>query len=155
MNWGSIARFAIRYGYLIIVSTENAYRVISRKNYTDMKRLGLFSPEQENLLIEAVGQHVKLKNKLYTKLAKYGVRVLIRGIDNFGFEKIRAEWRRDLIPIIDAAILGEKERVRGLTTDLLNKRINIRRFDDEQELILFDSITKCVALAIDFMISKK
>lgn len=155
MNWGVVYRFAFRYGYYIAIAAQKGYRYISHFKTDDMNRLGLFNPAQEDLLIEAVGQHVKLKNKLYTKLAKYGVRVLIRGIDNFGFEKIRAEWRRDLIPIVDAAILGQKERVRGLTTDLLNKRINIRRFDDEQELILFDSITKCVALAIDFMISKK
>lgn len=155
MNWHGIARFAIRYGYLLIISAENACRVVSRLKFSDMKRLGLFSPEQEDLLIEAVGQHVNLKNKLYTKLAKRGVRILIRGIDNFGLDKIRQEWKTDLIPILDAAILGKKETVRGLVTDLLNKRINIKKLDDEQELVLFDSLTKTVALAIDIFVQKR
>lgn len=156
MNWSGIIRFVMRYGYWIIITVENAYRFISyRLNPKGMSRIGVFTPEQETLIIEAIGQHVKLKNKLYTRLAKFGVKILIRGVDNFGLDKIQQKWKDELIPLIDAAIKGEKEKVRGLTTDLLNKKIDIKRLDDEQELILFDLITKSVALSIDIFVQKK
>jgi hypothetical protein len=105
------------------------------------------------LFAERIWKSLK-DNAFYRWLITVGLKVFISGIDNFGLDKIGQTWKTDLIPIVDAAMEGRVHDVRGYVTDLLNKRIDIKFLDNNQELMLFDSLTKTIALAIDYYVQK-
>ena len=80
---------------------------------------------------------------------------VIGALDDYGLDKIPEQWKLDIIPIVSAAMDNEKEKVRSLTADLLNKRIDIPKMDDEQELMVFDALTRLIVSAIDYFINQK
>ncbi len=119
------------------------------------ERKGLFTPEQEEFLAEALDSFFKFKNVLYEKFDKAVFKTLIKVADDAGADKINPDWKLKIIPIIDAAILGQAEEVRGYLVDLMNEKVDIPKLDEEQELLIFDSFSKFLAAAIDYYVQKK
>jgi hypothetical protein len=119
-----------------------------------MNRKGLFTEAHENFLIEVLVGLIKFNNKLLNLSKGWVITLLVRGLDNFLLEKIRPDWKADLVPMIDAGMLGKKEEVRSLLIDLTNKRVDIKQLDDEQELMLFDGLYRFLFAAIDYAIVK-
>lgn len=119
------------------------------------ERKGLFTPEQEEFLAEALDSFFEFKNVLYEKFDKAVFKTLIRVADDAGADKINPDWKLKIIPIIDAAILGQVEEVRKYLVDLMNEKIDIPKLDEEQELLIFDAFSKFLAAAIDYYVQKK
>jgi hypothetical protein len=109
-----------------------------------MERIGLFTPAQERIIIDAVKTFIKPKNKFLGWIQLQGVKYLIKG-----------EWKTDIIPVIDTIYEKRYETARQLITDLLNKKINIKNISEETELRLFDSITRFIAAILDYFITTK
>lgn len=120
-----------------------------------MERIGIFTPEQEKFITEVLRSFIKDKNKFMSWIKFFALKWIIKGVDNLGLDRIRNEWKSDLIPIVDAGMNKEYEKVRQLTTDLLNKKIDFKDINEETELRLFDSLTRFLAAAIDFFIQKQ
>lgn len=120
-----------------------------------MSRKGLFLPEQEDFLAEVLDNFFKFKNPIMESFDKTFFKLLVQTADNQGLDKIPVIWKEDLIPVIDAAILLDVEEVRRLSTDLLNKKIDIPGIDEEAELMVFDSFTRFVVSAINWYIQNK
>lgn len=119
------------------------------------ERKGLLTPEEQNFLAEVLDSLFVFKNTLLEKFDKPVFKMVIKSIDDYGLDRLPETWKLDLIPLISAAMKGEKEEVRLLVVDLLNKRIDIPKLDDYQELLVFDSLSKFIASAIDFYMQKK
>ena len=119
------------------------------------KRNGLFTPDEQNFLAEVLDNIFLFKNPLLEKMDKVIFKNLIKVIDDYGLDRIPETWKLGLIPLIRAAIAGEKEKVRQLTVDLLNRKIDVPKLDDYQELMVLDALSKFVATAIDLYIQKK
>jgi len=81
-------------------------------------------------------------------------KLIIQAGDNNGLHRINPSWKETLIPIIDAALAGDFEAVRQLTTDLLNGKVDLPFADEEIELRMFDSFTRFIAAAIEFYVVK-
>ena len=120
-----------------------------------MERIGLFTPKQEKIVIEAMKTFVKPKNKFLGWIQAFGIKYLIKGIDNFGLDRIRGQWKTDLIPIIDAIWEKRYETARQMITDLLNKRIDFKNVNEETELRWFDSLTRFITASLDHFIVTK
>ena len=120
-----------------------------------MERIGLFTPKQEKIVIEAMKTFVKPKNKFLGWIQAFGIKYLIKGIDNFGLDRIRGQWKTDLIPIIDAIWEKKYEQARQMITDLLNKKIDFKNVDEETELRWFDALTRFIAASLDYFIVTK
>lgn len=120
-----------------------------------MERIGLFTPKQEKIVIEAMKTFIKPKNKFWGWVQLFGIKWLIKGVDNFGLDRIKGQWKKDLIPIIDAIWEKRYETARQMITDLLNKRIDFCNIDEELELRFFDSLTRFIATALDYFIVTK
>lgn len=118
------------------------------------ERKGLFTPVQEQFLAEVLDKFFEFKNPLYEKFDSVVFKTLIKVADDAGVNKLSADWKAKLIPIIDAAMSGNVEDVRTYLVDLLNSKIDIPKLDEEQELMVFDSFTKFLAAAIDFYVQK-
>lgn len=118
-------------------------------------RKGLFTPEQENFLIEVLTNVIKLKGTFFNMFKRLIIKTLVRGIDDMGFDKINPNWKEKLKPIIDSVLSGNYETSRQYITDLLNEKINFKNTSEETELRLFDSATRFIAAAIDMYIEKK
>ncbi len=50
---------------------------------------------------------------------------------------------------------GDKEKVRALAVELLDKKIDIPKISDEQELLIFDSLSRFIVASIDLYLQKK
>jgi len=119
------------------------------------ERKGLFTPDEQKFLATVLDFWFKFKNAALEKIDSWVFELIIKGADDYGLDRIPETWKLDLIPIIDAAMQQDKEKVRLLVVDLMNKRINIPKLDDEQEILVFDAFSKFVATAIDFYVQKK
>jgi len=122
---------------------------------SNLNRKGILTPEQEDFLARILDDFFKFKNPIIETFDRMFFKMIIQAADNNGLDKINEEWKNDLIPIVDAAIALKTEEVRRLTTDLLNKRIDIPKVDEETELMVFDSLTRFIAAAIDWYVQKK
>ncbi len=145
-------RFIIRNWYWIYPAVESVWKLL---NFKKMNRAGLFTPQQEKFLVNALKEFIKNKNAFYRWLITVGLKVFISGVDNFGLDRIGQKWKNDLIPIVDSAMEGRAHDVRGYVTDLVNKKVDIKFLDDNQELVFFDSLTKTLGLALDYYVQKK
>jgi len=121
---------------------------------SNLTRQGLLTTEHEEFLAKILDDFFKFKNPIIETFDRMFFKLLIQTADNNGLDKIQEEWKNDLIPIVDAAILLKHEEVRRLTTDLLVKRIDIPKVDQETELMVFDSLTRFIAAAIDWYVQK-
>lgn len=119
-----------------------------------MSRKGLLLPKHEDFLAEVFDNLVKFKNPILESSDRTFFKLVIQALDNQGLDKIREDWKLDLIPIIDQAMEFKVEEVRRLATDLLNKRIDIPSLDEETELVLFDSFTRFAVAAIIWYLEK-
>jgi hypothetical protein len=146
-------QFLVRNWVWIYPVIETIYSYLKRT--IKMERIGLFTPQQEQVVTDALKTFVKPKNKFLGWIQAFGLKYLIKGIDNFGLDRIGGEWKRDLIPIIDVIWEKKYEQARQMITDLLNKRIDFRNTDEEWELRFFDSITRTIATALDYLIVTK
>ena len=146
-------QFLIRNWVWIYPVVETIYSYLKRT--IEMERIGVFTPQQEQVVTDALKAFVKPKNKFLGWIQAFGLKYLIKGIDNFGFDRIRGEWKRDLIPIIDAIWEKRYEQARQMITDLLNNRIDFRNIDEELELRFFDSLTRFIATALDYLVVTK
>lgn len=120
-------------------------------------RKGLFTVPEQRFIAAALYFWLqnKIKSRIYRLIGKKVIDIFVMVIDDYGLDRIPEKWKLDIIPIISAAMDGEKEKVRLLTVDLLNKRIDIPKLDDEQELMTFDALSKFIAAAIDLYLQKK
>ena len=146
-------QFLIRNWVWIYPVVETIYLYIKRT--IKMERIGIFTPQQEKVITEAMKVFIKPKNKFWGWIQAFGIKYLIKGIDNFGLDRIRGQWKTDLIPIIDAIWEKRYEQARQMITDLLNKRIDFRNIDEEIELRFFDSLTRFIATVLDYFIVTK
>jgi len=146
-------QFLIRNWVWIYPVVETIYSYIKRT--IKMERIGLFTPKQEKIVIEAMKTFVKPKNKFLGWIQAFGIKYLIKGIDNFGLDRIKRQWKTDLIPIIDAIWEKRYETARQMITDLLNKRIDFKNVNEETELRWFDSLTRFITASLDHFIVTK
>ncbi len=120
-----------------------------------MDRKGIFKPEHEEFLAEVLDKFFVFKNPIVEKFDKTFFKVLVQSADNQGLDRLNAEWKADIIPLIDAGMALKVEEVRRLSVDLLNKRIDIPKVDEETELMVFDAFTRFIVAAIDWYVQKK
>lgn len=146
-------QFFARNWVWIYPAVETIYLYIKRT--IKMERIGIFTPEQEKFIIEVLRVLIKDKNKFLSWIKIYALKWIVKGVDNLGLDRIKNEWKNDLIPIVDAGINKEYEKVRQLVVDLLNEKIDFKGLDAEQELMLFDGLTRFLAAAIDYFVQKK
>jgi hypothetical protein len=120
-------------------------------------RKGLFTSKEQEFIAAALYFWLqnKIKSAIFRMMGKKIISIFISVVDDYGLDRIPEKWKLDVIPIISAAMDGEKEKVRLLTVDLLNKKIDIPKMDDEQELMIFDSLSKFIATAIDLYLQKR
>lgn len=118
------------------------------------ERKGLLTPEHEDYLAQVLDYFFKFKNAALEKFDKMVFKLIIQAGDNNGLHRINPSWKETLIPIIDAALAGDFEAVRQLTTDLLNGKIDLPFADEEIELRMFDSFTRFIAAAVEFYVVK-
>jgi hypothetical protein len=118
-------------------------------------RKGVLTPEQEDFLAQVLDDVFKFKNPLIETFDKTVFKSLIKIGDDTQLDKINVTWKVKLIPIVDAAIAKDIENVRVAVTALLNEKIDIPVLDEEQEFLLFDSLTRFIASAIDFYVNKE
>ena len=118
------------------------------------ERKGLLTSEHEEYLAGVLDYFFKFKNPVMEKYDKFAFKLIIQAGDNNGLHRINPSWKETLIPIIDAAMAGDFNAVRQLTTDLLNGKIDLPFADEEIELRMFDSFTRFVAAAIEFYVVK-
>jgi len=116
---------------------------------------GVIKPEGEILIAKALDEFFKFKNPILEGGDYMFFLFAVKAIDNNGIDRIHPSWKERLIPVVDAALVGNKEEVRRLATDLMNAKIDIPKVDEETELVLFDSFTKFIAAAIDHYVTKK
>ena len=119
------------------------------------ERIGFLMPEQEKLLAQALDAFLRFKNGAMEKVDGPVALIVIRGVDNRFGERISPAWKTPLIPIIDAALSGKEETVRQLTTDLMNRKIDIPGVDEEIELMMFDGFTRFAAAAVAWYAEKR
>lgn len=118
------------------------------------ERLGVLLPKQEELCAKALDFWFKFRNPLIETFDYSAFLLMIRFGDNHWLQKIKPEWKEKIIPVIDAGLERDVEKVRLLVTDLINSKIDLKRLDDFEELAVFDQFTKLVATAINFYVSK-
>ena len=118
------------------------------------ERKGLLTPEHEEYLAGVLDYFFKFKNSVMERFDHMVLKLIIQAGDNNGLHRINPSWKETLIPIIDAAMAGDFNAVRQLTTDLLNGKIDLPFADEEIELRMFDSFTRFVAAAIEFYVVK-
>jgi hypothetical protein len=97
----------------------------------------------------------KIKARWFKMFGLLGLKQLIKALDDFGLDQIPENWKLDIIPIVAAANNGEKEKVRLLVVDLMNKKIDIPKLDEAQELMVFDSFSRFIVIAIDYYMQKR
>jgi len=120
-----------------------------------MNRKGIFKPEHEEFLAEVLDKFFVFKNPIVEKFDKTFFKILVQAADNQGLDRLDAEWKADIIPLVDAGMVLKVEEVRRLSVDLLNKRIDIPKLDEETELMVFDAFTRFIVAAIDWYVQKK
>jgi hypothetical protein len=120
-----------------------------------MDRKGIFKPEHEEFLAEVLDKFFVFKNPIVEKFDKTFFKILVQAADNQGLDKLNEQWKADIIPIVDAGMTLQVEEVRSLSTDLLNKRIDLPKIDEETELMVFDAFTRFAVAAIDWYVQKK
>ena len=118
-------------------------------------RTGVLTAKQEDFCAEALDYWFVFKNPLLEKGDKTIFKIIIKTGDNQGLDKLPPEWKKKLIPVIDAAIEKRYDDVRLYVVDLLNEKIDIKQLDDYQEMIVFDQLSRFIALAIDYYVQKK
>jgi len=116
---------------------------------------GIIKEEGEVLIAKALDEFFKFKNPILEGADYMFFLFAVKAIDNNGLNRINPSWKEKIIPVVDAALVGNKEEVRRLATDLMNAKIDIPKVDEETELMLFDSFTKFLAAAIDHYTAKK
>lgn len=114
----------------------------------------MLTPEHEEYLAGVLDYFFKFKNSVMERFDHMVFKLIIQAGDNNGLHRINPSWKETLIPIIDAAMAGDFNAVRQLTTDLLNGKIDLPFADEEIELRMFDSFTRFVAAAIEFYVVK-
>lgn len=119
------------------------------------ERKGLLNQEQEEFLAGVLDNFFKFKNPLMETFDKVAFKLMIQIGDNTGLDKLKEQWKELLIPIIDAAILLDVEAVRTLSTDALNRAIDIPELDEDTELMVFDAFTRFAVATIYWYIQKK
>ena len=149
----AVYQFLIRNWVWIYPVFGTIYNYLKRT--IKMERIGIFTPDQEKFIFQAFKSRIEIKNKFWNWLLKLVFKFGIKLIDNFGIDRIQEEWKKDLIPVIDAGINLEYEKTRRLVTDLLNKRIDFKNIDSETELRWFDSLTIFIASTIDCFVQKR
>jgi hypothetical protein len=120
-----------------------------------MERKGLFTPAHEDFLAGVLDDLFKFKNPLIEKFDRTFFKIMVSTLDNQGLDRLNPEWKADIIPIIDAGMAMNVEETRRLSTDLLNKRVDIPKVDEETELMVFDAFTRFIVAAIDWYVQKK
>ena len=120
-----------------------------------MERKGIFTPEQEDFIVNALKEVIKVNNPFFNMFKGFALKMIVKGADDIGLDKIEPSWKEKLIPIVDAAMNKEYEKVRQLVVDLLNEKIDFKGLDAEQQLMLFDGLTRFLAAAIDYFVQKK
>ncbi len=120
-----------------------------------MDRKGIFKPEHEEFLAEVLDKFFVFKNPIIEKFDKTFFKILVQSADNQGLDRLNAEWKADIIPLVDAGMALKVEEVRRLSVDLLNKRIDIPKVDEETELMVFDAFTRFIVAAIDWYVQKR
>lgn len=121
------------------------------------KRKGLFTSKEQEFIATALFFWLqnKIKSRIYRLIGLKVTKMVIASLDDYGLDKIPEQWKLDVIPIVTAAMDGQKDKVRSLTADLLNKRIDVPKLDDEQELMVFDALTRLIVTAIDYFVNQK
>jgi hypothetical protein len=120
-----------------------------------MDRKGLFTPAHEDFLAGVLDDLFNFKNPLIEKFDRTFFRIMLSTLDNQGLDRLNPEIKSDLIPLIDAAMAMQVEETRRLATDLLNKRIDIPKLDEESELMVFDAFTRFIVAAVDWYVQKR
>ncbi len=107
-----------------------------------MNRQGVFTPVQEDFIVNMIFFFARFKNKVLQWAAKPFLGILVRGIDNFILDRIRPDWKADIIPIIDAAAGGHANVVRQLAVDWTNRKVNIKHVSEDTEMEFIDSVSR-------------
>lgn len=115
-----------------------------------MERKGLFTPEQEGFLAEALDFFFKFDNKLIETFDKQVFAIMVKTLDNKGLEQIPPTWKEKIIPVIDAALLKDFELVKTLAVEAINTPLG-----DEIEYLVYDTFAAFAVAAIALYTEKK
>ena len=107
-----------------------------------MDRQGVFTSRQEDYIISMIFFFARFNNKILQWAAKPFISMVVRGVDNFILDRIRPDWKADIIPIVDAAANGHANIVRQLAVDWTNRKVNIRHVSEDTEMEFIDSISR-------------
>jgi len=128
-----------------------------------MERKGLFTPEQESKYIASLVALVFMMSNIENRWLKMAIKpivsMIVKGVDNFVFDRIKPEIKVILIPIGDALDEGRYNNVRELATDALNGKLKIKYASKDRQLEFLDSCGRTVvtgfALLADIRENKK
>ena len=109
-----------------------------------MDRQGVLTPEQEDWIIGLIFHIAKFNNKILQLVSKPLISLIIKGVDNYLLNKIKPDWKEDIIPVIDKAITGDVNGVRQLAVDFANKKVDIKYVSEDTEMEFVDSISRTI-----------
>lgn len=112
-----------------------------------MKEAGIFTPEQEKLVADALFNAVYRKKKI-PKFVKYIIRVLISRIDNRRIDRLPDAWKKRLVPIVEAAFSNNLEAIEKEVATILNEKIDIPLLPEAMEQVVFEMTLKVTAIAL-------
>lgn len=101
---------------------------------------GILNPDQEKFLAKLMDEKVKFSNPLIEVVDGVAFKLAITLLDDNLLEKIPADWKNPISPIVDAAIEGRWNEVATAIANLADEKIDVPGIDDLSEKLLFHSV---------------
>lgn len=114
---------------------------------------GLFTPDQEKLISDALFDLINRKRKI-PRFVKFIIRMIIRKIDDRKLDRLPDHWKQALIPVVDAAFLKDMEALQKQVATVMNNEIDIPRMSEPAEQVMFEMFAKLIALALQKYVFK-
>ena len=115
-----------------------------------MERTGWFTKEQENFIAEVLDNFFEFDNKLIETLDRPVFQMIVKTADNKLLDRVQPAWKDKIIPVIDAAMAKDYEKVRELVVVTLNTPLG-----DEIEYLAYDTFGAFIIAAIGKYITKQ
>jgi hypothetical protein len=121
------------------------------------KRKGLFTQKEQDFIATALFFWLqnKIKSRIYRLVGLKVCKIFVGAVDDYGLDRIPQQWKLDVIPIVSAAMDGQKEKVEVLVVELMNRKIDIPKIDEQKEYVVFNALAKLIVSAIDYFLQKK
>ena len=116
---------------------------------------GIFDKTLENLIIDFLCSKVKFKVKFLEFIKRPAITLFVRYADNSGIDRLPEEIKNDIKPILAAIIEKRYEDARLYLVDLMNKKIDVKKMSEPDEIEMFDYGTKFLSIWLKFLIENK